>query len=193
MNPHNIRHAIEPGARLPGSKPFEPGQLVRDRATQVIVRVAAVNPPHPRTGNPRRGFSWVNTENNTGDKDHTGFCPEQSAGCFELVPQKKTWRDFYWAAAVRWFTSRKIDKRIFVGPVQKFDDGKRYDSPVPVAPLYPVFKRAAPTAEQTLAATCAGAALGALRAEGTTFIYEEDLASDALALAREILKQSEAL
>lgn len=98
MSRDDIRYFVEPGEPVNGI-PFRAGQLVRDRNTNVVVRVLELNPNHPRTGNPRKGFSWENTTTRPGQKDHTGFCPVQSVSCFEAVAP--TWRERAAAAAVK--------------------------------------------------------------------------------------------
>lgn len=68
--------------------PFGAGDFMRDVHTGVMVRVIAINPAHPRTGNPRAGFSWENMTNKPGDPDHTGFCPLGSVGCYTKASER---------------------------------------------------------------------------------------------------------
>lgn len=69
----------------PTPLPFDVGATMRDVHTGVAVRVTAINPPHPRTGNIRPGFAWENLTTKPGEPDHTGFCPLASVGCFTLI------------------------------------------------------------------------------------------------------------
>lgn len=209
MSRDDIRYCVEPG-QLPGAKRFTVGQLVRDRNTGVIVRVTHLDPAHPRTQRPRSGFAWVNTTNQPGDKDHTGFCPEPSVSCFEPVPIVKTWRDRLPTISklfprddapqgpdpAQMFP--RIDPPYTAEEIEKASEGikaalesdeilgmlRRFYPP-------PVFRAGSEfaTVEQTLAATVAGGAIGAMRAEGKSFIDSEDLARDSLDMAREIIGQ----
>ncbi len=64
--------------------PFGVGDTLRDVHTGVAVRVTAINGAY-KSGKPRAGFAWENLSTQPGDKDHTGFCPLESVGCFEKV------------------------------------------------------------------------------------------------------------
>lgn len=65
--------------------PFQVGQTLRDVHTGVAVRVTHADEPHWQIGNKARGFKWINLTTKEGDKDHTGFCPFESAGCFAVI------------------------------------------------------------------------------------------------------------
>lgn len=67
--------------------PFKNGQHLRDVHTGVAVRVTEADAPHWQIGNDERGFKWVNLTTKEGDKDHTGFCPFKSAGCFQPIDE----------------------------------------------------------------------------------------------------------
>ncbi len=195
--------------------------LLRDRNTNVVVCVVDPDAPNPQIGNPARGFKWVNTTNEPGDRDHTGFCPHTSAGCFE--PVEKTRREKL-AAAMPTFARMLAKKPTPRSEVFSEGDEEELgwpdddDSPetrerkarlarqvrelnakcfypvVPYPPTPGVAQYLVPraTREQELAATIAGGILGVKRAStGNAFFDETDLAADALATAREIISQSE--
>lgn len=66
--------------------PFGVGDVMRDIYTGVAVRVTELN-PKSKMGNPRPGFAWVNLTTKEGDKDHTGWCPLASVGCFVKIKE----------------------------------------------------------------------------------------------------------
>ncbi len=70
--------------------PFKIGDWLRDIHTGVAIKVTEFNPKHtwgPAKGQVRPGFAWENMSTKPGEKDHTGFCPLASIGCF--VPIKE--------------------------------------------------------------------------------------------------------
>lgn len=66
--------------------PFNVGDWMRDIHTGVAVRVTELN-PKSKMGNPRAGFAWENLSTKPGDKDHTGWCPLASVGCFVKIKE----------------------------------------------------------------------------------------------------------
>ena len=59
--------------------PFDGGATLEDIYTGAAVTVSAINPPHPRTGNPRAGFEWKNAAG------ESGFVPYNSVGCYKIT------------------------------------------------------------------------------------------------------------
>lgn len=66
--------------------PFGVGDLLRDIHTGVAVRVTELN-PKSKMGNRRPGFAWENLTTKPGDKDHTGWVPLASVGCFVQIKE----------------------------------------------------------------------------------------------------------
>jgi len=64
---------------------FEVGDEISDKFTGARVFVSAINPPFPKTGNPRRGIAWKNPALAADAPDATGFVPEGSLGCYVKV------------------------------------------------------------------------------------------------------------
>jgi hypothetical protein len=70
--------------------PFGVGDWMRDIHTGVAIKVTELNPKHthgPARGEVRPGFAWENLSTQPGDKDHTGFCPLGSIGCFVKIKE----------------------------------------------------------------------------------------------------------
>ncbi len=70
--------------------PFGVGDWMRDIHTGVAIKVTELNPKHtwgPAKGEVRPGFAWENLSTKPGDKDHTGFCPLASIGCFLKIKE----------------------------------------------------------------------------------------------------------
>lgn len=66
--------------------PFGVGDWLRDVHTGVAVRVTELN-PKSKMGNRRPGFAWENLSTQPGERDHTGWCPLISVGCFVKIKE----------------------------------------------------------------------------------------------------------
>lgn len=60
----------------PTPLPFGVGAKLKDTHSGAIVTVTAINPPHPRSGDPRPGFAY------SADLGVTGFVPVNSVGSY---------------------------------------------------------------------------------------------------------------